>query len=320
MKTKKMHRAYIINILFVLLFTGCEYKDLTNEGQVSPSSNNVNVRFLWQECPEASPQGMLLWVFSGQGQPVTIPFADKNGGTATLNTGQYQLLAYNDGTELLNSGNTWETFEVSAQPRDLIYASAMFTGTRTVPRAQGTETEIAILEPDSLQTDALATFTVGQGSQQADAVFTMREATKTWRFIVNDVDNLDAVTEFTATISGMSGSWFPAQAQCSDTHCIIPFTMKPSGPQSIAGEVRAFGHCPNESHSHQLVVYYTLTSGQKFYTVVDVSGQLHSTEHWGGGEQPIVIDKLPVPDPMSAESGLQTDVYEWEEVVIPLYM
>lgn len=310
-------RAYIIISSVLLALAGCEYKHLSYEDIEAPSQGSVRVQFLWGACPDARPQGVLMHAFSAASAPVAVPFADINGGTVSMKVGDYQLLAYNDGTELSAAGSDCQSFEVSALMRDLSLASPMFGGTRSVPRARGTESEVPVLEPDSLQSGGLVVLSVSPW-EEAVATFSMREATKTWRFVINGVQNREHVVEFTATLSGMSGSWLPALAECGDNRCIVPFAMTPTGEASIAGQVRAFGHCPHELHSHMLVVYYELVTGQKYYTVFDVTPEMHKPEHWDGGDLPIVIDWLPVPEPVYSSGGFEPDVTEWQRVDIEM--
>lgn len=309
-----MRKSLLYMICSVLLLTSCHYKDL----EESEIRYDMRVVFQWDECPEAQPKGMLFYIFAADAMPASVPFADIHGGPVVLQKGTYQLMAYNDGTELQSRGTTWQDFELYPLTTSLSRVSDMFANSRA-PLAQATENQPVVEQPDSLETASLNDYAVDP-SRENVITFMMHEATKTYRFIIKDVTNLQYVTSLMATLSGMSESWLPGPEHCSDTECLIPFDLEKTGESSMAGSVRTFGHCPVESnlHSHYLTIYCEMENGQKYYYVVDVTELVHQTEHWDGGDIPIVISGLPLPDPVPAEEGggFQPNVDEWNEVVI----
>lgn len=304
----------------MLLFTSCHYKDL----EYSDLLHNMRVVFQWDEAPDAQPESMLMYVFSGEAQPVVLPFADINGGPAALAPGNYQFIAMNDGTELVTSGTTFDTFLVYAQETTLSGYSRMFVANRAFPVAPGTEDQHYYLQPEWLQTHGIEQFTLT--AQTETVSFMMHEAVKVYRFVIEDVENLEHVTAVTATLSGMSESWQAGYDRCTDTECLIPFTMEPvgEGTASVAGEVRSFGHCPHtEIHNHFLTVYYEMDNGKKLYSVIDVTERLHDGEHDNGGDDPIVIEgpALPYSDDQEEGGGMfSPEVGEWEEVNEDIYL
>ena len=308
-----MRKTLLYMIGSVLLLTSCHYKDLEEE----LVRHNVDVEFLWHEQPDATPEGMLMHVWAADMQPLVIPFSDVNGGPTTLMADNYQLVAWNDKTLLQTRGDSYGDFEIYSLPQEVATFSAPFATNRSMPRALGTENQPSIMQPDSCQTAAIPLFTVEEG-RSAHIVFTMHEATKTYRFVVRDAEHMSFLKEVFATLSGMSGSWLPAAEQCTDTECVIPFEMSHvDGEPAVEGGVRAFGHCPNgDLHQHLLTVYAVLQNGQQYYFVFDVTEQMHDGSHTGDGtDQPIIIETLPSPTPIEDNGGgFQPDVDEWDDI------
>lgn len=305
-------------IICGLLLSGCHYKDLEEES----IQRNLLIRFLWDEAPDAAPESMLMYVFSGEAQPVVLPFADINGGPATLAPADYQFIAMNDGTEMPTRGARWETFEVYAPPTTLAdFAQSSFAH-RSPPRATGTEEQQYALEPEWLQTDGLEHVTLTASTETV--TFTMHEAVKVYRFVIEDVQNAEHVTAVTATISGMSESWLAGYGRCTDTECMIPFLMQTGDDRSVSGSVRSFGHCPSgEIHRHLLTVYYELDNGRRLYAVIDVTDRLHDGHHDNGGDDPIVITGSAIPyndDPADGGGIFDPEVDEWIEIHEDIYL
>ena len=307
-------------ICSVLLLTSCHYKDL----EYSDLLHNMRVVFHWDEAPDATPESMLMYVFAGEAQPVVIPFSDIHGGPAALAPASYQFIAMNDGTELLTRGTRFEEFEVYAPETSMPSVSRMFAANRAFPVAPGTENQHVYMEPEWLQTHGIESFSLTEKTETVE--FMMHEAVKVYHFIIEDVENLEHVTAVTATLSGMSESWLAGYDRCTDTECLIPFTMElvGEGTASVAGEVRSFGHCPHtEIHNHFLTVYYEMDNGKKLYTVIDVTDRLHDGEHDNGGDDPIVVEgpALPYSDDPDGGGGMFTpEVDEWIEINEDIYL
>ena len=122
----------------------------------------------------------------------------------------------------------------------------------------------------------------------------------------------------------MSESWLGGYGRCTDTQCLIPFTMEPTadGEASVAGSVRSFGHCPGDVHTHMLTVYYEMDNGKKYYAVIDVTERLHDGEHDDGGDDPIIITGPALPYSDDPEEGgmFNPEVDEWEEINEDIYL
>lgn len=322
----RMVRWYRVSGLLasLLLLVSC-HKELCydhNHGR----DTGIHVVFDWQRIPQASPASMQLSVFQGEAQPISVPFEGRNGGDIMLSAGTYGFVGYNSDTEiLLYRGSTLSTFEIYSPQTEIRSMAQMFRSTRTVPRAKGTDEQTVIFEPDPLWTSADDKVVISGGANQT-VVMPMEAGTFDYTFIIKNVEFIDSISEIAATLSGMSESWIPATHQCSDTYCIIPFGFIVSGPTTLQGTLLTFGHCPGHVYDyaqHLLVIYVQLKNGTRWYYTFDVTKEMHDGEHvpdeYGHIVIPIVIDRLPMPQPINnGGNGLQPVVEDWQEVVIPV--
>ena len=313
-------------MFFAAALTSCQKERCYDHDHGVTDANILRVQFGWNEAPDANPATMRLAVFSEGAQPVQVPFSGKAGGEVKLNDGAYSLIGYNSDTEVLGTrGDNWNDFEVYSLETQMTTVSRLFATTRNVPKSRGTEEQPLVFEPDELWTSAVGNVTVhSQGV--ATVTMPMEVATCEYVFTINNVPNIEYITGAAATVSGMSGSWYPARGSSSDDQCIMPFEMQLQGGVRLSGKVRTFGHCPyheeGDEHQHQLTVYFELTTGQKYYYSFDVTDTLHDGKHWfeGGTETYIELDEIPIPKPLTNGTGLQPNVDEWMEVPIVLNM
>ena len=305
-------------ILTLLLTSSCNHKELDFGGVA-----DLTVIFDWSKVRDANPSSMMLAVFSGSSQPVFKPLQGKDGGGIMLPAGDYQMVGYNEDTEVLyTKGNQWTDFEICSQATEFELKSRMFGRSRSVPRGAGTEDQQLIEEPDELWTSVCENVTV-TGVVGRKVTMEMEEATFVLNFTIKNVDNITYLTDVLATVSGMSGSWQPAYHKCSDTECIIPFQLSKSD-NSLIGSVRTFGYrrtnSAGEAMKHLLVVYTEMTDGSRRYYTFDVTDGVNKADPATGNNVEIVLEELPVPKPIEKSAGLMPDVVDWEEVTIPLRM
>ena len=308
--------------LSVLLFTSCSHKDLDFNGVT-----DLTVVYDWSQVSSANPSSMMLNAFSEGSQPIQKPMLGSTGGTISLPINDYELIAFNDDTEDVSSrGVSWTDYEVYAHQTELSNSSRMFAGTRNVPRGSGTEDQLVINQPDEVWTSAVSGISV-TGSIGKSVTMQMEPATFVIRFTIKNVSNIEFVNDVLATVSGMAGSWWPAQHACSYSQCIIPFSLKRI-ENSYTGEVRTFGYRSFDTDGngikHLFVIYAELTDGSKKYYTFDVTDQMNRIAPADGGavtvDVEITLDELPLPKPLNDGTGLEPDVQDWEEVPIGLNM
>lgn len=309
----------------LLLLTRCCCDD--EENRLTDST--LKLSFDWTNHPDAYPSSVAIGIFAEGAQPVQAAFYGRDGGeVAVVGQQTYQLVGFNDDSEaLFTRGESYNEFEIYAQPTTLTRLAPMFRRASQAPRAGGTEEETVVMEPDHLYVSTCDGITLPPAFI-TEVTMPMDRVTTEYHFTINNVENLSYAVSIMGTLTGMSGSWFPAQHRASDTHCIIPFSFAGEG-STIDGTVRTFGHCPEpgEQNNHFLVIYAEMKDGTKVYFTTDVTANMHDVDHLipdaggtGHTEIPIVIDQLPLPKPIINGSGLQPSVAEWSEVSVAIKM
>lgn len=327
----------VVPAVMALLLTSCEMELRELCYNHSHEDAGLNVHFDWTKCPEAQVSSMRVGLFNGS--YVEISLEGREGGHLRFFSGQRQLIAYNpEADDLFQRGDRWSDFEIYAnasnfRTRVVEYARSLFASTRgEIPMARGTESQSTIFQPGELWTSAHDGVELIKG-YDTDVTMEMEAATQLYTVVIKNVENAQHITECVATLSGMSGSWYPARHQPSDTQCIIPFQMKAEG-NTLSGQVRNFGHCPYSSHAqtragegvheHMLMVYAGYASGQRFYYSFDVTEAIHNASlihDQGTGEidLQLELEELPLPEP-EYSGGLEPSVGEWQEVEIEIPM
>ncbi len=131
-KNKERNRLWII--LFVLMagliVQSCRQKEL-----IYPDPEDfdgcINVRFEWDDAPDANPEGMTLYFFpvDSRSRIWRFDIAGRNGGTVELPYGNYTLLAYNNDLPdiYFTDIQHFEAFTANARTRNdsLAYAPGM---------------------------------------------------------------------------------------------------------------------------------------------------------------------------------------------------
>ena len=320
-------RCHILTLsLMVLLLSSCHHKGLDF---TMSEEGTTRVTFDWSLAPQATPEGMLLVVFSGTSQPVTLHYENPDGGALQLPGGNYHMVAYNDNMENVSQrGSTWESHELYCMPATLINFAPMFAATRTIPRAPGTESENVVYEPDPTWCASEPDFMMDGRNR---LTMSMESVTEQYNFTITNVVNLENVVEMAATVSGMSGTYLPALSQCGDYNCIIPFSMEKAGDDVIQGTVRTFGnrmaadYLTKGASAHKLVIYLRLSDSSKYYATFDVTDAIHDARIAAAGTTgeitlPITIDEFAIPEPLYNGTGLHPEVSEWQEMEISIRM
>jgi len=305
------------------LLAGCvTERDEEPNQEPTVVDTKLSVQFNWSGVDVTTkPASMSLALFVDGAQPVQSAFQGNSGGTVSVLPNTYKLIAFNDDTEsLFTRGDSWDEFEIYAQPTTLSNYTRMFSSTRSIPYARGTEDQTVVLQPNELWTSAVgSTAVVSDKTNQVS--MSMQSATVKHQFKVNNVQNLEYVKEVVATISGMSGSWFPAGRKASTSSCIVPFQMSSDGT-SLKGEVCSFGvsqksESDSEAEKNMLTIYAEMKDGSKVYYVSDVTKMVTESEK---SETPVVIEELPLPLPVTEGGGMQLSVDKWTEIFIEIPM
>lgn len=301
------------------LLTACEHKDLCYD---HPHTTQLEVVFDWVNAPDANPATMSLYLYPENGsEPVRYEFTDREGGTINVPVGIYDALCVNSDKETHRMVNKslMETFEVTTGDTRTL-RGALSTRSETAPRARGAEEERNALEPEDLWSDHAERLDIGSETGVRRIVLTPKPRVHHCSVEVRNADNLRYVTAISASVTGMAGGWLPGIDELTDEKVTIPFEVTISADKTlVTGQLNIFGHCPKEAGEHKLMIYTQMSDGNTYFFEEDVTDQFHDP-----AQDPthivIVLDKLPLPKPITGGGGLQPTVKEWQEVHIDLPM
>lgn len=311
--------AGCLAVMLLPLLTACEHKDLCYD---HPHSANVEVVFDWTEAPDARPATMSLYLYPEDGsEPMRYEFTKREGGTIIVPEGMYDALCVNSDKEThrIQNKERMETFQVTTgDTRSL--RGALATRSETAPLARGAEEERSVMEPEALWSDHAERLDIGPASGVKRIVLTPKPRVNTCTVEVRNVENLRHVSALSASVTGMAGGWLAGIDELTTEKVTIPFEVHANEEKTqLSGNLTFFGHCPKETGTHKLMIYALMSDGNTYYFEADVTDQLHDP-----AQDPthivIVIDKLPLPKPVSGGGGLQPTVKDWEEVHISLPM
>lgn len=327
------------------LLSGCEHKELCYD---HAHTTSLDVVFDWNYAPDAEAnnevENMCLWFYpvddtgNRTDNPIYRKLAGMKGGRIDIPAGRYLVLYYNSDYEAVQfRGTDWfYSHECYTRAGDLfepVYGNA---GAYGAPRAAGTEAEPVVITPDKMWGDnamnvdisesGLSYWFVRDGETEATTISNTEkrfilmphEQVCDYTFEIRNVENLQYVSQVSASLSGMSGSVFCAEERLTEECVTLPLEAVSDGVSKITGEFHTFGHHEANREPHILTVYVWLEDGSKWYYTNDVTGQIDNAADRRNVH--IVVDGLSLPKPIENGSGMHPDVDDWQEVEVDLEM
>ncbi len=306
-------------LLFTPLFMiACEHKELSYD--YDPRVR-LKVVFNWQDTPWATPDNMSFHLFPKSGsEGWRYDFPNREGGTILIPENTYDILCYNNDSEVVLFRNTerWETFEVSTSSTTVTQFLTGISPDSRYPRAKGSEEERLVYSPDSLWCSSLENYAVVKSLEDTEIKLAPQSSVQTFRVEIHNVKNLEYASQLSAAISSMAGGMRVADGTLSGESVSILFGMDSNtAKSSIEGRFTTFGHCAHTEKMHQLLLYVIMRDGSKLYYTFDVTQKLHMADNTG--TRLIVIDNLSLPDAVG-DSSFNTEADEWESVEIDIKM
>lgn len=287
-----------------ITLSSCEHQQEFCFDHDSHLRRPVDVIFDWNDCPEANPSTMSLYLFPSDGSHYTRhEFVGRNVGQIFIAPGVYTAIALNSDNESVRVNNSGNPEEFSISLRD----------TRESHGAPVLSNDDAIcVAPDSLWVSFMSNVTING----PPLVIPMHDACCHYSVEVKHLENSNLVRSIDATLSGMHRSVSPDSSSDSGTRLL--FTMTVGNDSTAYGSFLTFGHCglsrSDENQSeHNIVFYFTLGDGSVRYCEEDVTERIHSqpTERCH-----IVIDSLSIPDISSGDMNFTVE--DWNIVEIPV--
>lgn len=312
-----MKPALVIALLLIL--SGCRHKELWMGGEQFAL---LEVSFDWSgaytlaRSGEALSMSLYLYPDAG-GKPLYYELPGHEGGAVRVPLGRYTAVAWNhENTAILLRGqDSPETLEAFTREEPLLASLGLST---RAPRPEALEGERSVLEPGPFWAGHLEGMVVSLDTPPRVTIPVV-DAYQRLSVQVHNVDNIKYVSEVSFAISSVSASFFPATGSLGAEDVVIPFGGRVLDHQVLEGGCTLFGHCPEEVHTHWLTIYAIMVDGSKYYTHVDVTGQMHDPP-----EQPREIDLelegVAFPDPAEEGSPAFAQVDDWLTVKIDLIM
>ncbi|MBQ3804426.1 MAG: DUF5119 domain-containing protein [Prevotella sp.] len=313
-------------IFAICLLTGCEYKDLCYDHHLHAAT--LKVSFDWQKAPQHTAKGMTVLFYNmdnPSAQPVRYDYS-LAGGTATLEPGRWRAVTYNNDTEAILYRNMNDCNTLEAYTRESSIEEGTQLSRAGMPRANGTEIEPVILEPDPLWGCASEVFTLGVDEHEVSLVLYPEARYQTLTIDIINVPNLQYTGSFGGALSGLAASRFIASGKPSELTATQAFSVSRNGENSLRATMNIFGHCPKLSqgvaNEHMLTIYAILADGTKWYYSIDVTDEIHQAAQQAGDDlnMAITIEGLPVPKPIVNGSGFKPTIDGWQGVEIEIGM
>ncbi|WP_301385015.1 DUF5119 domain-containing protein [uncultured Duncaniella sp.] len=309
-----MHSLPAILMLMVALFlSSCHHREIECPAGVA---GQIEVRFMWDYAPDASPDGMTLYFFplDAYGQIWRFDIAGRDGGPVALPLGRYRLLAYNNDLSRVNFTNrdSFEDFTANAgvvsegtvSPPGMLYAGM-------VEMIDITMCGVEYVKPDGSIKDC------NQGLVRCYP----RRLSTVYTIEVRNVSGLEYLRSASVRLDGLA----PALRMVSDEPLGEAVgenvLLSPDAAASmLSGVMTGFGSAPGASE-HQLTVTVTRTDGKSFAKSFDVTSQVLNSSD--SKNVLIVVDGLKIPDdvtpPFAREDvGIEVGVDGWNEIIIDL--
>lgn len=314
---KRMRVLWILG-LFAAAFAGCTHKDLCYD---HPHTGRLRVVFDWRNDPQARPESMYAWFFPVQGgAPVQFEFPGYQGGVVELAEGDYSVLCLNGDTHNILYRNTDDrnTLEVYTGEQGVV--ASLSRASDNAPRADGTENQPSVAAPEMLWGDRLSQVRVVKNTEQVITLYPSSEVCA-YTVEVRDVENLSSVSQLAGSLSGMAGALLPYPNVVTGGPCIIPYAMEKQDGTTIVGRFLTFGHCPQESIKHKVVIYAVMDNGGQQYAIFgDKDDVVTPQVHQAPDPRNVHIILEGIKFTPTTSGGMSPSIDDWGEVHIDINM
>ncbi len=328
-------------VIMFLLFTSCEHKELCYH-----HDHRITLRlaFDWRDAPEASPGGMAVWFYPTDntgGDPVRIDFSGTEGGEIKVPAGKYNVICYNNDTELSRIGGVEDFLTHHAYTREgsllePIQRGFSLTSDDEMPRPDGTEDQRVVVSPDEIWgCHALEVEVTEQGVSYlcfpleekddwyglppivTEHVITLypHDQICHYSYEVRNIKNLDSAVKMSAVLTGMAPELYFHDERLSDESVSIPLPAYKADATTILGEFLTFGHNADNKAPHRFGLYIWLKDGSSIFfgkdaKNLDVTDQIHAAPN--PRRVHLIIDGINMPDAVN-NNGWNVSFEDWND-------
>lgn len=331
----------------LVLFSSCEHKDLCYH---HPHMVKLRLEFDWRDAPDANPQGMMVFFYPIDGNTAPhryLSFSGKEGGEIDIEIGKYNVICYNNDTEIsqFNYTNDFNRHHAFTREGDLFESVTGGTGGGTkAPRPVGTESQRVVVSPDEIWgCNALEVEITEHGVSYlcfpleekddwygkppivTEHVITLypHDILCLYSYEIKNVTGLENVANMCGSLSGMAPTFNFSDESLGRESVTIPFeATRHENGTSIVGQFFTFGHNEENEDPHRLSLYLWMTDGTKYFygsegDKFDVTDQVHSAPN--KRRVHLIIDGLDLPKPFEPGT-LIPSIDDWNEINTDIIM
>lgn len=328
----------LLTLLLSTLSSCCIYDDYGECQTQERKVKQIRVKFDWSQYPEANPASMMLFLYPKTGGESTVQreFVGKDGGMTQAVAGVgYSVLAFNSDPQntYFNSVEGENSYVVSSVDATTIGSFALSAS--ALPRAEGAENERIAAEADSIyaangEIDSLMT-RAAQSGDTVDIVLYPKPMFHTYRVIVHGMkDTKNLSSTLAGSISGLAGGVNLVTGERIKETVTIPFAAHVADDSTLVADFLCYGDGvteitelnPTSQTENKLVVYTHHNDGSKWSYNTTVTEQVKEQVKEKPDEKvQVEVTKLPDPDKIVDKGGgIDADVNNWEDIVIPTPM
>lgn len=276
----------------------------------------IDVRFVWDEAPDAMPDGMTLYFFplDSGGSIWRFDIAGREGGKVELPFGSYRLLAFNNDLPRIDYSETdsYDSFTANARfaGKAMVYAPGLlYVG--TVGFVDVTVCGVEYTDHGGCDKNC---------PRGLVRCYPKLEST-IYNVIVRDIDGISLVRSASATIDGIASAMKLVSGDA--TGYVVGESLSLSSlrqSSEMNGVTTGFGSIPGKNE-YWLIITVTRTDGKTFAKRIDVSSQVLNSSN--PRNVTIIVDGLDIPGddlPPSSDDnvGIEVGVDGWHEIIIDI--
>lgn len=253
------------------LATACVKDELHDT--THPDVATVRISPDWSRDPQAAPASLVVWFYSlddTDRQPICAEFTGCDGGEVELPTGKYNVIVYNNDTDLTHADSQGEfhTHLLTTREGSIQELVAGTPADEVLPRPIGTEHEPVMMSPEAVWGSSMAEVTISEekNGQLQTLQPSMHRLTFRYTFEIRNVQGLKNVTHLCALITGMAPSLTLHDRKSSGEPCSIPLVAHIADDTTIKGEFYTFGRIgkTRTDEIHLFGLYMWLRNGDSF--------------------------------------------------------
>ena len=262
-------------LYFALLMTVClpgcrkgKLHDVTN-----PEVAGVVVSPDWSADPDANPTSVVAWFYSLDDPdlaPLRYEFSGRDGGEIELPVGKYNMIIYNNDTEMSMSDahDEFHTHLLTTRTGSIQEMVPGAPADDVLPRPAGTENEPIMMSPEPLWGSSLTEVNVKKNKKGYLTILqpVMHRLTFRYTFEIRNVQGLKNVTHLCALITGMAPSLTLHDRMSAGEPCSIPLVAEIVDATTIKGEFHTFGRIGKTrgEEIHLFGLYMWLRNGEPY--------------------------------------------------------